>query len=44
MRANNKASRLAGRDDDRSYSEGRQPSTGFVGTLELPLEETCAWS
>ena len=30
----------AGRDDDRSYSEGPRPSTRFLGTLALPLEET----
>jgi uncharacterized membrane protein YccF (DUF307 family) len=30
----------AGRDDDRSYSEGPRPSTQFLGTLALPLEET----
>jgi hypothetical protein len=29
----------AGRDDDRSYSEGGQPSTLFPSTLALPLEE-----
>jgi uncharacterized membrane protein YccF (DUF307 family) len=30
----------AGRDDDKSYSEGPRPSTRFLGTLALPLEET----
>jgi uncharacterized membrane protein YccF (DUF307 family) len=30
----------AGRDDAKSYSEGCQPSTLFLGTLALPLEET----